>query len=74
MSLLKSTRPKLLWSEGVRALVCMLPMLIAGGMGKSTFLVALGQGGFFFSSLFLPKRTGARLVMGSIIITLGLGF
>jgi hypothetical protein len=60
-------------TEGARALLCMLPLLIAGVTGKSTALVALGQGGFFFSSLFLPARIRARAIMGSIVITLGLG-
>jgi hypothetical protein len=64
----------LMWTEALRALVCMLPMLVASGLGKTTFLVALGQGGFFFSSLFLPKKIGGRLVMGSLILALGLGF
>jgi len=63
----------LMWSEAVRALVCMLPMLLVSGFGKTTYLVALGQGGFFYSSLFLPKKTMARFVMGSLVLALGLG-
>ena len=64
----------LMWTEALRALVCMLPMLVMSGMGKTTYLVSLGQGAFFFSTLFLPKKIGARLVMGSLILALGLGF
>lgn len=64
----------LMWTEAVRALVCMLPMFIATGMGKTTYLVALGQGGFFFSSLFLPKKISGRAIMGSLLLALGLGF
>jgi len=64
----------LMWTEAVRAFLCMLPMMVASGMGKPMYLVALGQGGFFFSSLFLPKKTGDRLVMGSLVLGLGLGF
>lgn len=64
----------LMWTEALRALVCMLPMFVATGMGKTAFLVTLGQGGFFFSSLFLPKKFSGRAVMGSLIIALGLGF
>jgi hypothetical protein len=64
----------LMWTEAARALVCMLPMFAYIGLGKTTFLVTLGQGGFFFSSIFLPKKTSARAVMGSIILALGLGF
>ncbi|HUD10054.1 MAG TPA: FUSC family protein [Candidatus Saccharimonadales bacterium] len=43
-------------------------------MSKTTYLVALGQGGFFYSALFLPKKISARLVMGMLILGLGLGF
>jgi len=64
----------LMWTEAARAFVCMLPMFVATGLGKTTFLVSLGQGAFFYSTLFLPKRIGARVVMGSLILALGLGF
>jgi hypothetical protein len=64
----------LMWTEAVRALICMLPMFIASSIGKTTFLVSLGQGGFFFSSLFLPKRIAGRALMGSLLLALGLGF
>jgi hypothetical protein len=63
-----------MWTEALRALICMLPMLVASGLGKSTFLVALGQGGFFYSSMFLPKKLRARLIMGLLVVSLGLGF
>jgi hypothetical protein len=36
--------------------------------------VTLGQGAFFFSSLFLPRRLAGRFVMGSLVLALGLGF
>ena len=61
-------------TEAIRAFLCMLPMLVASGLGKTTYLVALGQGAFFYSALFLPKKTGARVVMGALILSLGLGF
>jgi hypothetical protein len=64
----------LMWTEAGRALLCMLPMFVATGLGKTSLLVSLGQGGFFFSTLFLPKKVGARAVMGSLILALGLGF
>lgn len=63
----------LMWTEAARALMCMLPMFGATILGKTTFLVALGQGGFFFSSLFLPKKFGGRFVMSSLLLALGLG-
>lgn len=64
----------LMWTEALRALICMLPMFVYSGMGKTTFLVTLGQGGFFFSTLFLPKKISGRAVMGSLVLALGLGF
>lgn len=64
----------LMWTEALRAFICMLPMFVATGLGKTTFLVTLGQGGFFMSTLFLPKKFGGRAVMGSLIMALGLGF
>ena len=50
----------LMWTEAARALLCMLPMFVATGLGKTSYLVALGQGGFFFSTLFLPKKMSAE--------------
>jgi hypothetical protein len=67
-------RQSLMWTEAGRAFLCMLPMFGAVVMGQTSSLVALGQGGFFFSTLFLPSRYGARFVMGSLIVALGLGF
>ncbi|GIM88676.1 FUSC family protein [Paractinoplanes toevensis] len=64
----------LTWSEALRALVCLLPMLVATALDQTSYLVTLGQGAFFFSSIFLPKRIGARFVMGSLVLALGLGF
>jgi Fusaric acid resistance protein-like len=64
----------LMWSEALRALVCLVPMIVATALGRTDYLVTLGQGAFFFSSLFLPRRLGARFVMGSLILALGLGF
>ena len=64
----------LMWTEAARALICVLPMFVAVGMGKTAFLVSLGQGGFFFSTLFLPKKISGRAVMGSLVLALGLGF
>jgi hypothetical protein len=67
-------RESLMWTEAGRAFLCMLPMFAAIVTGQNNYLVALGQGGFFFSTLFLPSRYGARFVMGSLIVALGLGF
>lgn len=51
----------------------MLPMMLASGLSKTTYLVTLGQGGFFYSSLFLPKKTSGRFIMGTLILAFGLG-
>ena len=64
----------LMWSEALRALVCLIPLLVATAMGQTTYLVTLGQGAFFFSTLFLPRRIGGRIVLGSLVVALGLGF
>lgn len=64
----------LMWTEALRALVCLLPMIVATGLGRTTYLVTLGQGAFFFSSIFLPRRLSGRFVMGSLVVALGLGF
>jgi hypothetical protein len=64
----------LLWSEALRALVCLIPLLVATALDQTTYLVTLGQGAFFFSTLFLPPRLSGRIVMGSLVVALGLGF
>lgn len=69
----KLNKLPLMWTEAIRALVCMVPMFVATGLGKTAFLVALGQGGFFYSTLFLPKKMGGKIVMGSLILAFGLG-
>ncbi len=65
---------RLMWTEAARAFVCMLPMLVASGLGKTSVLVTLGQGAFFYSTIFLPKKIGARIMLGSLVVALGLGF
>src|SRR5664279_4875710 len=50
------------------------PLLVATALGQTTYLVTLGQGAFFFSTLFLPRRIGGRIVLGSLVVALGLGF
>ena len=64
----------LMWTEAIRALLCMLPMFVYASLNKTTYVVALGQGGFYYASMFLPKKTGGRIVMGSLMVALGLGF
>jgi len=63
-----------MWTEALRALVCLAPMLVASGLGKTTYLVTLGQGGFLYSWLFLPDKLRGRLVMGIMLVGMGLAF
>jgi uncharacterized membrane protein YgaE (UPF0421/DUF939 family) len=61
-------------SEAIRAGLCMLPMLIAPVLGFSSIMVSLGQGGFFYSSLPVPAKTGQKMVMMFLLMGIGLGF
>jgi len=74
---MRKDRPKepveLMPTEAFRAFLCMVPMLVAAATDHVTYMVALGQGGFFMSAQFLPRKLGGRLVMGSIVFTIGLG-
>ena len=62
------------WSEGTRAVLCMLPTLAAVGFGYTSVVPALGQAGFFYSTLPLAQRMPARFFMGGLLATFGLGF
>src|SRR5947209_11912282 len=64
----------LMWTEACRALVCLAPMLVLSGLGKTTYLVSLGQGGFLYSWLFLPAKLKGRLIMGVMLVGMGLAF
>jgi hypothetical protein len=65
---------QLLWGEAARALLCMVPMLAAAILGQGSFVVPLGQGGFFYSATPLPKPRGLRLLVASLLGAIGLGF
>lgn len=68
------SRPKILWDEGGRALICMLPCLIFGLMGNYALAIPTGQAGFFFSSMPLPQKKSKRLLFASLMLTVGLGY
>lgn len=80
IGLMAETKPQLSWTkpllldEGIRSVICMLPMVGALLMGQTSVVSAMGQGGFYFAYLPLPQKTGQRFVMGSLLLTLGLGF
>lgn len=63
-----------MWDEAFRAILCMFPMIVGMVMGWSSVISALGQGGFYYSSLPLPHKKGMRFVMGGLLLTIGLGF
>src|SRR5690349_6959139 len=62
-------RGEILWSEGLRALICMVPMLVADFRGDEHAIGPLGQAGFFVSALFLPRRLDKRITLGLILMT-----
>ena len=64
---------KMNWREGLRASLCMLPMLIAYGYGRGDVGVPLGQAGFLISALPLPRLKFYRLSNGVIFLAFGLG-
>jgi hypothetical protein len=66
-------RPRALWSEAIRAVLCLLPMLLADLFGKGSYIGPLGQAGFFVSAMFLPRTIDARLNLFLIVSTLGGG-
>ncbi len=59
--------------EGLRAALCMLPMLIAYSLGRSDVGVPLGQAGFLMAALPLPLSRMRRATNGVIFLTFGLG-
>jgi hypothetical protein len=44
----------LMWSEALRALVCLVPMMVATVLGQTTYLVTLGKGAFFLARSSCP--------------------
>jgi hypothetical protein len=66
-------RGDVLWSEGARAAVCMVPMLFAVAFGESRNIGPLGQAGFFMSAVFLPRTLDERVNVTLILTTVGGG-
>ena len=75
-----SQKPQLSWTkpllidEGIRAVLCMIPMMVGLGLGKMSLISALGQAGFYYSYLVLPKRYSGRIRMSILLLTVGMGF
>ena len=62
------------FTEAIRALVCLIPMLIALLTGQTAALSSLGQGGFYYSYLPLSKNLGSRILSLILLLSVGLGF
>lgn len=62
-----------LWSEGVRAVLCLLPMVAADVLNKGSYIAPLGQAGFFMGAMFLPRVIGERINLMLIWFTVGGG-
>lgn len=61
------------WNPAVRAAVFMLPMLVAYFTGHQNLVVPLGQGGFFYSTIFLPMRRLERIIYMFLFLSFGMG-
>lgn len=61
------------YTNAVRAFVCMLPMLIAILAGKTEWVVPLGQGGFFSSTMPVASTRYGRLLVLVFMMVPGLG-
>lgn len=64
----------LAWDEAFRAALCMLPMAISPFLGLSAFMISLGQAGFFYATLSLPKYRLTRIIAAILILAVGLSF
>ncbi len=62
------------WNTAIRAAICMGPMLVAYIAGYDSLLVPLGQGGFFYSTLPLPKKRIEKLMYIFLMLGVGMGF
>jgi len=62
------------WNQGIKAAMCMLPMLIAYISGHDSLLVSFGQGGFFYSTLPTPEKRLERIMYMFLMVGVGLSF
>lgn len=62
------------WNTAIRAAICMGPMLVAYVAGYDSLLVPFGQGGFFYSTLPLPKKRIERIMYLFLMLGVGVGF
>jgi hypothetical protein len=62
------------WNTAIRAAICMGPMLVAYIAGYDSLLVPFGQGGFFYSTLPLPKKRIEKIMYIFLMLGVGMGF
>ena len=62
------------WNTAIRAAICMGPMIVAYIAGYDSLLVPLGQGGFFYSTLPLPRKRVEKLMYIFLMMGVGMGF
>lgn len=61
------------WNPAVRAAIFMSPMLVAYFGGYQNMVVPLGQGGFFYSTIFLPMKRLERIIYMFLLLSFGMG-
>jgi hypothetical protein len=61
------------WNPALRAAIFMLPMLVAYFLGYQSLVVPLGQGGFFYSTIFLPMKRLERIIYMFLLLSFGMG-
>lgn len=62
------------YNNALRALLCMLPMVAAYLLGMTSFIVPLGQGGFFTSTMPVANTKLERIISVCLMIAPGMGF
>jgi hypothetical protein len=70
----KSSKIELNWSDAIRAMLCMLPMVVAYFTGQHALVVLFGQGGFFYSMMPLEEKRAGRVLSLFILLGVGMGF
>lgn len=74
--MLASIKPKLKnldYSEGLRTLACMLPMVVGIIIGLGGPAISMGQAGFFYAAQPLSSKPFERFTNGLLFLVFGLG-
>lgn len=70
----KLSKIELNWNDAIRAMLCMLPMIVAYFAGYDSLVIPFGQGGFFYSMMPLPDLRAGRIMNLFILLGVGMGF